>query len=93
MAKKGTGTSGSGDRTNLYFAAPWLSLDNRKALGLTVPACIYVQDPLVARRNRRLGLEEIHQAPAQPQAGDLNYPAGQPFSIELTFDPAPEWTA
>ena len=64
MAKKGTGTSDSGalklDRANLYFAAPWLSLDNRKALGLTVPACIYVQDPLVASRNRRLGLEEIH---------------------------------
>jgi hypothetical protein len=63
MAKKGTETSGSGtlklDRDNLYFAAPWLSLENKKALGLTVPAWIYVQDPLVAQRKRRLGLEEI----------------------------------
>jgi hypothetical protein len=64
MAEKGTETSGSGtlklDRDNLYFAAPWLSLENKKALGLTVPAWIYVQDPLVAQRNRKLGLEEIH---------------------------------
>jgi hypothetical protein len=64
VAEKGTETSSSGtlklDRDNLYFAAPWLSLENKKALGLTVPAWIYVQDPLVAQRNRKLGLEEIH---------------------------------
>ncbi|MBN1810275.1 MAG: serine protease [Anaerolineae bacterium] len=49
------------DRANLHFAAPLLSLKNKIALGLTVPATIYVQDPLVAKKSRgRLGLEDIH---------------------------------
>jgi hypothetical protein len=47
------------DRKNLYFAAHLLSLQNKRALGLTVPVWIYVQDPLVAKKKRKLGLEEI----------------------------------
>jgi hypothetical protein len=51
------------ERENLYSAAPWLSRQNREALGLTVPATIYVQDPAVAEKWKsqgKLGLEEVH---------------------------------
>lgn len=51
------------ERENLFFAAPWLSKQNREALGLTVPVTIYVQDPAVAeewKSQGKLGLEEVH---------------------------------
>jgi hypothetical protein len=51
------------ERENLYFAVPWLSRQNREALGLTVPATIYVQDRRVAEKWKsrgKLGLEEVH---------------------------------
>jgi len=47
------------DITEVHTVARLLSRDTRRRLGLTVPARIYVQDPLVAARNPKLGLEEI----------------------------------
>jgi hypothetical protein len=47
------------DRDNLYAAARFLSLGNKRALGLKLPVTVYVQDPRVAARNPDLGLKPL----------------------------------
>ncbi|MBN1399865.1 MAG: serine protease [Anaerolineae bacterium] len=47
------------DPRDLYAAAPYLSQDDRRKLGLRVPLTIYAQDPLVAAVTPALGLEQI----------------------------------
>jgi hypothetical protein len=47
------------DRDNLYAAARFLSLSNKRALGLKLPVTVYVQDPRVAARNADLGLRQL----------------------------------
>jgi hypothetical protein len=47
---------------NLHRAAPLLSSDNRKTLGLLMPIDVYVQDPLVAATNKGIALNRIYVA-------------------------------
>jgi hypothetical protein len=50
------------DYYNLYQASRFLSIDNRKRLGVLMPVDVYVQDPLLAESDAELALNQIHVA-------------------------------